>query len=329
MVFYYANYNEKGSKYPFAMELNSHKVLYLHKKKEEESDSEEIEKMPKNKYDFDIREYEKMLKDAGIKGKKRELLLLEFEEEYFNNTKNINSQYNDIYKKIVENENRKFKAKEKLIPVLRKNWFQVSVLQGKSGAGKTKYLIRMINAYLMQLGKKEKPNIFLISKKESDEMIDNGKKDSKNKLDKGLLSKGMERIDVETFLEKPMLASEIPEKSIIVFDDFEGFQNNKKLFSLIIGFLNDLCTMGRTNLYKIFIITHQPTFGKDSTIMFMELHWYNCCPHGTPPASLEYILEKKIGITKENRKKVEKFDRVFVDKDTMLCIHNKYIENLK
>lgn len=328
MVYHYVNYNEKGSKHPIAMEYESHRMLYLHKRKDEDSDSEP-DLFPKNVYDFNIRDYERILKEAGVKGKKRELLLMDFENQYFNNTQTVNSQYSDIYKQVAENESKKFKAHQKLIPVLRKDWFDVVLIQGKSGAGKTKSLIRMVNAYKMQLNKKEKPDIYLISKKESDDMIDNGKAGSKNKLDRGLKQQGMERIDVETFLEKPMVASEIPDKSIIIFDDFEGYQNNKKLFALIIGFLNDLATMGRTKLVKIFIITHQSTFGKDSSVMFIELSWYVCCPFKTPPASLDYVLERKIGISKEARKRVEKLNRIFVDKNSTMCLHGKYCEYLQ
>lgn len=305
---FYINYTEKGSKYPVAMEQTSRKMLYLHKVKEDEEPQIET-----NKYEFNFKDYEKAFKELDIKGKQKHSILAKLENSYFNdNNDEEDETMKQLLKLVKEEENKKFKASEKLIPVLRKNWFDVVYINGGSGAGKTKYLVKMVNAYLQTLSKKEKPNVYLISKKSKDEMIDKG-------------IKGIVRIDVDTFIDNPVSIDEVEEKSIVILDDFEGYENNKKLFSQIIGFLNDLMTMGRTKLFKIFIISHLPSFGRNSTLTFIEASIFVFFPTRTSMSSLQYILQNKVGYPQSEIKKFEGMKRVVVFKHPKMYISGKYL----
>jgi hypothetical protein len=302
------DYKERGSKFPVAVEFGTTDYLYLHKRKQDK----EEEKPIKNRYDLKFKDYEEAIKRNGIKGKEKHSVMEHLEEMYFSNIQG-DDKYKDLQKIVEEKEGKKFKAKKKLIPVLRKNWFDVVYINGRSGAGKTKFLVRMVNAYLKTLTKKEKPEIYLISKKEKDAMIDDN-------------IKGIQRLDVNTFLEEPMTIDEIPDKSVIIFDDYEQYEPDRPLFKLIIGFLNDLMTMGRTKLLKIFIISHLPTFGKDSTLTFIEASWFVFYPTKTAYSSLEYVLNKKVGWELNEIKKIKGLKRVVVNKDNKFIIYDKFVE---
>lgn len=307
---YYFDYDEKNSRYPIAVEQDTAKYVYLHKNKENEAPNKN-----KNKYEFNFKDYESLIKSKGIKGKQKHQILQKLENKYFDEGDSEDEQYNDLHQAVEETENKKFKAKHKLIPILRRNWFDVVYINGGSGAGKTKFLVKMVNAYIKSLPKKEKPEIFLISKKEKDAMIDDN-------------IKKVQRIDVNTFLDEPMKIEELPDKSIIILDDYEGYETNRPLFKLIIGFLNDLMTMGRTKLLKIFIISHLPSFGKDSTLTFIEASWFVFYPTRTSYSSLEYVLNKKIGWEIKDIKKIKNMKRVVICKFPRMFIHDKFIESI-
>lgn len=306
---YYFDYEEKNSRYPIAVEQETNKYIYLHKNKDEEK-----QKTIKNKYEFNFKDYEELIKSKGIKGKQKHQVLQKLENKYFND-EGDDEHFGDLYNASEAIEEKKFKAKKKLIPVLRKNWFDVVYINGGSGAGKTKYLVKMVNAYIKTLTKKEKPEIFLISKKDKDVMIDDN-------------VKGVQRIDVNTFLEDPMKVEELPDKSIIILDDYEGYESNKPLFKLIIGFLNDVMTMGRTKFLKIFIISHLPSFGKDSTLTFIEASWFVFYPTRTSYSSLEYVLHKKVGWEISDIRKIKDMKRVIIRKFPKMFIYDKFIEKI-
>jgi flagellar biosynthesis GTPase FlhF len=143
------DYKEKGSKFPVAVEFGTTDYLYLHKRKQDK----EEEKPIKNRYDLKFKDYEEAIKRNGIKGKEKHSVMEHLEEMYFSNIQG-DDKYKDLQKIVEEKEGKKFKAKKKLIPVLRKNWFDVVYINGRSGAGKTKFLVRMVNAYLKTLTKK-------------------------------------------------------------------------------------------------------------------------------------------------------------------------------
>ena len=135
---YYFDYEEKNSRYPIAVEQETNKYIYLHKNKDEEK-----QKTIKNKYEFNFKDYEELIKSKGIKGKQKHQVLQKLENKYFND-EGDDEHFGDLYNASEAIEEKKFKAKKKLIPVLRKNWFDVVYINGGSGAGKTKYLVKMV-----------------------------------------------------------------------------------------------------------------------------------------------------------------------------------------
>lgn len=290
---YFSN-ESKGAKYPIAVEMDSDKYVYIHKKKDSEEDT------------IDVHEYERFLKSQGVSVRDRYLLM----QQHFEDTSS------------------RFKASQKLVPVLRRNYFDVVHITGRSGAGKTKTVIRMVNAYCNTLSKKEQPDIFLISIKDNDVMIDSGNPKNKRKLDRGLLKRGMQRVDVETFLEQPLKISEVPDHSIIIFDDYEQYASNKKLFALIQSFLNNLITLGRTKFFKVFIISHNYTLGKDSTLTFIEATWFVVNPSKMPSYVVEALLMKKIGLSRNTINRIKGLKRLYLQKNDMIGIWDKTVELL-
>lgn len=308
---YFVDYTKKDSKNILAVEENTNNYIYLHKLPEGGT-------FPKceNKYNFDLKEYVEIFKKYNIKYKDRLQILQKLEDYYFND-KNINEEQEenirDLFEFAVENECKKFKADRKLIPVLKPNWFDCVYINGGSGAGKTNFLVKMVNAYLNSLPKKDKPEVFLISKKEKDEMIDKG-------------IKGIKKIDPMTFLEEPMTVEELPLKCIVILDDYEGYKSDPKLFKLIYAFIDDIMTMGRTKLLKLFMISHLPSFGQQSTLTFIEASYFIFYPTRTNFSSLDYILKKKLGLDKESINKVKNMKRIIIQKYPKILLHDKIIQ---
>lgn len=308
---YFIDYEEKDAVKSVAVEKDSHKNLYLHKLKDNT-----LPKLNKKKYDFLLSDYEKLIKKLDIRPRQYLSVLRNLENWYFNGVEldnNEDGKYDSLMNLVEQNELKKLKADRKLIPTFKKDWFDVIYINGGSGAGKTKFLVSLVNTYVHSLKKKDKPEIFLVSKKAQDAMID------KN-------IKGVQKIDPYSLLEEPMTIDELPDKSILIFDDFEGYQSEPKLFKLIMSFLNDLITMGRTKLLKVFIITHQPSFGKQSTLIFMESTYYVFYPSRSSFNSLEYMLTNKLGMSKNDIDLVKNLKRVTISKYPKYMIYDKYIK---
>lgn len=274
---YYFDAKKEGALYPVGVEkANAKQIIYLHKGT----------KGNKQKYNFSYTDYETLINSNGIKGRNKQFILKKLEEAYFKDLDTSNMELEDdnfkaLYRTVKENEDKKSKyvAHGKIIPLLKPDWFNVVYINGASGAGKSKIAVRMINEYKKS---HKKANVYLISKKDSDKMIDQ--------------IKGINRIDVESFSEDPIDVSEFESRDVIIFDDFEGYQTNKVLFKQIIGLMNDLMTMGRTKLLQVFIITHLPTFGRDSSLIFQEMTYAIIYPTSCSYHSLKFLLKDKIGL---------------------------------
>ena len=287
---YYFSDEKKGSLYPVGVEKKDKDgIIYLHKGEKHKSDS-------KTQYNFSYSDYDKLIKENGIKGRSKNLILKRLEEAYFrdldlDNMETEDSNFRSLYRVVKELEDKKSKfiARSKIIPLLRPNWFNVVYINGPSGAGKSKICYRMIMEYKRV---NKKAGVYLISKKTKDKMLDQ--------------IKGLARIDVTTFLDDPMTVDELNDRDVIIFDDFEGYATDKKLFKLIIGFMNDLITMGRTKLIQVFVITHVATFGRDSSLLFQELTYAVIYPTAMNYHSMKLLLKDKIGFDTDQINAIKK-----------------------
>jgi hypothetical protein len=291
---YYFDDKKPGALYPIGVEKNNAKsIIYLHKGNQN---------MNRPKYNFSYGEYEKEIKKNGIKGRNKNVILKKLEEAYFRDLdleqmETEDPNFRSLFAHVKEHEDKKSKyvADSKIIPILRPDWFNVVYINGASGSGKTKICVKMVMEY-KKLNKKA--NVYLISKKEQDKMIDQ--------------IKGIERIDVTTFLKDPMTVAELSDKDVIIFDDFEGYATNKPLFKEIVGFMNDLMTMGRTKLLQVFIITHVPTFGKESSLIFQEMTYAVIYPTSMSYHALKFLLQSKIGFDTDQINAVKKMKSKYV-----------------
>ena len=275
---YYFDEKRAGSVCAVGVEKNDpDAIIYLHKGTNKN----------KKKYNFNYVDYEKEIKKSGVKRREKQYILSKLEDVFFENMNESdiedgNEGFKNLYKHVKENEEKKSKfiADSKIIPMIRDDWFNVVFINGPSGAGKSKIAVNMVQQYLKH---NKKIDVFLVSKKSSDKTIDQIKR--------------IKKLDVETFLDDPITIDEFPDKSVIIFDDFEQFETtNKKLYVAIMGLLKDLVTLGRTKLLQVFIITHSSAIGRGSTLLYSEAQWLVLYPLANSYHSLKLVLQDKVGL---------------------------------
>lgn len=294
---YYFDTEYDGKAIPVAIEKkDKNEVVYLHKIKHKNIGTN------KRHYNFNFSEYEKIIKQMGFKRSKKNEALKYLEEYYFDNIE-PDDEYKQLYDIVKEKEDKKqtFIANSKLGVLLRPNWYECIYINGPSGSGKSKIIVQIVNDYLEYLKNmkiKPKPEIYLISKKQSDKMIDQ--------------IKGIKRIDENTIVDEPITLDEIPDKSIWIFDDWEQFKNDKILYRCVVSFLNDLITMGRTKLIKVFIITHSASMGSLSSLFFQEMTHLISYPRTCSYHSLKLLLQDKVGLDIEEIKIIKNMTSKYV-----------------
>ena len=273
-------------------------IIYLHKGQADK----------KTKYNFSYKDYDKEISKNGIKGRQKQYILNKLEKAYFENAGDDallleDEGFRKLYRYVQQEEEKKSKYvfDSKIIPMLREKYFNVAYFNGPSGGGKTKLAVKVIQEYL---SKHKKSEVFLISKKEKDVTIDQIKK--------------LKRLDVKTFVEDPISIDEFPDGSVIVFDDFEGYESDKALYKQIIGFMNDCLTMGRTKLLQIIIITHSSALGRASSLIFQEASLIVLYPLSMSHHSMKYILGEKVGLDTQQIKYIKNL------KSKWIAINKKY-----
>jgi hypothetical protein len=299
---FYFDDNKTNSEYPVAISKDDD-IIYLHKDKKDKA------KIPKKKYDLDYKPYEKLINE-NYKGKEKRKILLKFQEAYFNNFEEENlgmmdDKFKNVYKHIKTNEDNKskFTTDTKLKTVLKFDWFDVIYITAPSGAGKTKIIVSMIDTYFNMYYKKKKPPVIVISKKIEDEMLDKIKNI---------------RLDPSTFIEDPIKMDEIEKESIIIFDDFESYENEPYIYNAILSFLTDIITMGRTKKLKVFIVLHGLLKPKIQSLIYNEMTYLILYPNSSSYSTIKRLLEQKVGLD------IKKINEIKNLKSKYLIIHKTY-----
>jgi len=297
-MYYFDNKSDNSVNAVGVEKDDSKELIYLHKGKNE----------TRQQYNFNYKDYEKEIAKNGIRGRQKQYILSRLEKAYFEGLNESDlllesDGFRELFKYVKNEEEKKSKfiAKSKIIPMIRNDWFNVVYANGPSGAGKTKVVVKIVQSYLKQ---NKKAEVYLISKKEKDKTIDQ--------------IKNVKRLDVTTFIDDPIKVEEFPDKCVIIFDDFEGYETDKKLYKQIIGFLNDCMTMGRTKLIQIFIITHSSALGKASTLIFQEASYFILYPQSMSHQSLKYIMQEKIGFDTTQIRYIKNLKSKYV------CIHKAF-----
>lgn len=159
---------------------------------------------------------------------------------------------------------------------------------GISGAGKSTW----ISFYGAQFNKLfPKAHIYIFSRKASDEKLDHLKNVKRVKID-------------DSLVEDPIDTREdIPRGSLLIFDDCDTIQD-KKQCQAVYDLMNDALQTGRDmNLY-VLVVSHLASDYKKTRIIISECQGVVCFPRGSSHDQLEYMLRKKIGISKGGMEKI-------------------------
>ena len=175
---------------------------------------------------------------------------------------------------------------------------------GPSGVGKS-YLAKQIAINYLKLFPDRK--IYLVSKLDHDDTIDK-------------IGENLFRLDYKNFIFEPPNISEL-KNSLVIFDDVDSIEQPH--FKEIHRFADDIATMGRSHSesqggVSLIYITHAITNYKITRLLLLESHFKIVFPNATNAHSLNYILKKYVGLTKNQVKDLKQIAGRFA------CLHTFY-----
>jgi len=198
-----------------------------------------------------------------------------------------------------EEEKSKFKGKEagyhfnvlggKLQQLPNKK-VRVLYIAGPSGSGKSTYTSNYVKEYLEIY---PKTNIVLLSKVNSDVAFE-------------CLNFKRFVID-ESIIENPPQIEEVPDHSLVVFDDIDTV-SNKKLMTIVQNFITQLLELGRHSNIQVIITSHLilGNCRAMSRTCMNELHSFTFFPQAGGMQQIEYALRTYFGFDRKQAIKAAK-----------------------
>ena len=188
----------------------------------------------------------------------------------------------------------------KLIPSTNPEKREIWYIAGASGSGKSyvaKQLSEMYHKYFPDR------SIYLVSKLQEDETLDNAKCP-------------MTRLNTAKLIENPMKDLEPLRDSMIIFDDYDTFTGAEA--KIIQQLIDDIAVMGRHQNITMLCLTHYLTNFKKTRLMLTEATHFVLYPQSTGAHALEYLLKTHLGL---DRKEVANMKRTG---SRFLCIHKNF-----
>jgi hypothetical protein len=251
---------------------------------------------------FSPKIYEKELKQ--FKPSERQRMLTQLEEAFYKGFQEediIDKRLKPMYKNVLENENKDDEivlddGKLSVMPEFDK--FQLFYLFGSSGSGKSYFMKEIALNYKKMYPKRE---VYLISKLDSDKTLDS--------------LKFIKRVKTDSFLEEIPTAMEFSD-SLVLIDDYEGFETtDKQMYSIIIGLINDISSMGRHHNINICIANHLHSNFKATRLMLNEATHVVVYPSTAPMSALKYLLGHHCGLETKQINIIKKVPSRWI------CIH--------
>ena len=157
---------------------------------------------------------------------------------------------------------------------------------GKSGSGKS----TVAAEYIRMFNKMFPDRLVILITKEEDQAF-NGLKTKRCKLD--------------ILTEDPLELENLEDNCLVLFDDVEGM-TNKKLYKNVTNLMKEIIESGRKkNIYCI-ITSHLINDHHRTRSVINELHKVVLFPAGSSAGHIDYFLDKHMGLTKEQIKKIHK-----------------------
>ena len=185
---------------------------------------------------------------------------------------------------------------------------------GETGCGKSTFIKQYVQHFLAQY---PKGTVLLFSSKQEDKSLDGIKQIKRVKID--------DDIHVNPYTLKEISSNTKP--TLTIFDDVEDFAN-KKINNEVARLRDEILRNGRSyGIYSIFV-HHNPTDYKATRNMIFEANKVVIFPKRSGKGTYNYLLEKKLLLSKENIDLVNnlKSSYVCINKQIPKCIiSDKYI----
>lgn len=231
--------------------------------------------------------------DVGphLKGKKpRESMAMEhaLHKHLSKNVPPVDEDLASAYRSIKDRASKNFQLKTGTFVPLpnvlqsRTVWY----LFGASGSGKS-YLSASIIRQWMKLNKGD---VFVFSKLDDDKVIDD-------------LGPRLHRVDTATLVE-PMDISEIPDGSMVLYDDIDT-ETDKRVYQNLQDLLNQVLQIGRHKKISCIVTSHLASDYKRTRIVLNESHYLIVYPQSGSFYQIEYLLKKYGGLSTADIKRVK------------------------
>lgn len=263
----------------------NNEILFLNPSTKDDSDSD-------SDFDYELQDVDMNSYFKGMKPRQAVMKSNELAKHLSKKLKPVDDEMANIYKKVKEDSSKDFKLKSGIfvpIPDINKSR-NIYYLFGASGSGKS-YLSASI---LKQWLKLNDGNIYVFSALDDDKVID-------------ALGKRVHRVDIET-LEEKMDIKEIPDGSMVLFDDVDTLNNNeqKTIYENLQHLLNQVLQIGRHNKISAIITSHLASDYKRTRVVLNESHYIIIYPQSGSFYQNSYLLKHYCGMSSQDIQKVKK-----------------------
>jgi hypothetical protein len=250
-----------------------------------EADSESDDDFDYQVQDADFSKYLKGMKPRDAVAKQNALV-----KHLSKNIPPVDEDMASIFKGIKSESSKSFKLKTGSfipIPDITKERVIYYVF-APSGSGKTYFTAMVLKQWLKLNQDKE---VYIFSKLADDRVLDD-------------LGERIKRIDISTLADEPVDVTDIPEGSMVVFDDVDCIED-KKTNDAILKLENSIYQVGRH--YKISVIktSHLGSDYKRTRVVLTESSYIVVYPSSGSFQQIKYVLSHYVGFSTEDVKRIK------------------------
>lgn len=200
-----------------------------------------------------------------------------------------NSEDLEIYNQITKDSANHFKLKTgQFIPLPNINMERtIWYLFGASGSGKS-YLSASIIKQWLKLNLNSE--VYIFSKLNDDVALDN-------------LGLRTHRVQIDTLLDEPIVIEDIPDGSLILYDDVDT-ETNKTIANNLYNLLDSVLQIGRHKKISAIITSHTACNYRKTKVVLNESHYIIVYPNSGSFYQINYLLKTYCGLSNNQVSKV-------------------------
>ena len=166
---------------------------------------------------------------------------------------------------------------------------EILYICGASGSGKSYYALQYLKEYR---AKYKKNPIYMFSALNEDATLDQ--------------FKGLKRVDInnQNFINEAFEMEDFA-NSLCIFDDIDVISDRHIRYK-VYELMNMIAQIGRHSKTSAIVTSHMPCRGTETKIIINEAHNVVFFPRGLGGSSLSYLLEKQLGLSKQQRDTIKK-----------------------